>query len=130
MVLYVHQKGYMRNGQSKQAGARVVVHSSEFPSVSDDDWRFRALPVPGSQIPLVDEYGIDLRPNTLSQLAIQETVMQRIEKPYTSMCIRSWHDSAYSVVAEHQPYLPYSMAVKVMLQCKQSERCFCDQILN
>ena len=50
--VFLDQNNYMLNKLSKKAGARVVVHDPNNP-------------------PLADEYGLDLRPNTASSIAIQ-----------------------------------------------------------
>ena len=50
--MFLDQNNYMLNKLSRKAGARVVVHDPSNP-------------------PLADEYGLDLRPNTASSIAIQ-----------------------------------------------------------
>ena len=55
MTLNLETQAYMKNGQTQQAGARLVIHDPE-------------------SIPLVDEHGIDLSPNALTKVAIQEVL--------------------------------------------------------
>ena len=51
--VFLDQDNYMLNKLSKKAGARLVIHDA-------------------STLPLVDEYGMDLQPNTASSVAIQQ----------------------------------------------------------
>jgi len=50
--LFLDQENYMLQTLSKNAGAKVVIHDPTLP-------------------PLPDEYGIDMRPNTGSSIAVQ-----------------------------------------------------------
>jgi len=50
--LFLDQDNYMLQKLSKNAGAKIVVHDPSLP-------------------PLPDEYGIDMRPNTASSVAVQ-----------------------------------------------------------
>ena len=118
VVLKIEQSEYMKFGQTQQAGARVVIHSSkilvkEFHCFNILNFNVTFL-IDGG-IPLIDEKGIDIQPNTLTQLGVQEMVVTRIEAPWTSQCINSWSMTNYSGVASHHPNLPYSMAVILTL---------------
>ena len=46
--------------------------------------------------PLVDEFGYDLMPNTLTEAAIQGVLIERQPKPYPSQCFRDWSQTNYS----------------------------------
>ena len=91
MVLSLEQRNYMRQGQSKQAGARLVINSPDLN-------------------PLVDEEGMDLFPSTLTHASIQETSLTRQPWPYTSECIDSWSGTNYTVM-EDVGVVPYSLSV-------------------
>ena len=96
LILNLDQANYMKQGQSKQAGARMAVH-------------------PPDLNPLVDEEGMDLFPHTLTHASIQESDMQRIEAPYTSKCINYWTQTNYTAMAVMGPnsseVVPYSLSV-------------------
>ena len=53
--LFLNQKPYLINGQTQSAGARVVIHDP-------------------NSLPMVDEHGLDLYPNTQSRLSVQEVM--------------------------------------------------------
>ena len=74
--LYLDQRNYMLNKLSKKAGARMVLHG------------------PGEP-PLPDEYGMDLRPNTASSIAVQLTNITRLEAPFISNCTLGWNQTGY-----------------------------------
>ena len=61
--------------------------------------------------PLVDERGVDLQPNTLTQIAIQENKINRLPRPYLSKCYSTWDQSDYPEITDQQPYLDYTVAV-------------------
>ena len=61
--------------------------------------------------PLVDERGVDLQPNTLTQIAIQENKINRLPSPYLSKCYSTWDQSDYPEIKDQQPYLDYTVAV-------------------
>ena len=61
--------------------------------------------------PLVDERGVDLQPNTLTQIAIQENKINRLSSPYLSKCYSTWDQSDYPEITDQQPYLDYTVAV-------------------
>ena len=94
LVLNLDQKNYMNGGQSKQAGARLVISTS-------------------NTLALQDEKGMDLSPNTLTQVAIQETNVTRQPFPYTSKCFGDWNDTYYADDLEGMGtgIPPYSIAV-------------------
>ena len=46
--------------------------------------------------PLVDEFGYDLMPNTLTEAAIQGVLIERQPKPYPSKCFKDWSQTNYS----------------------------------
>ena len=60
---------------------------------------------------------MDLQPNTLTQVAIEETQIKRLEHPYESNCFENWDDSGYPEVDDknHRPNMPYSSAVRIYL---------------
>ena len=111
MVISLEQHNYMRGGQSKQAGARMVVH-------------------PSGLYPLVDEMGQDLFPSTLSHASVQLTNLQRQPWPYTSDCISSWHGTNYSFMAKRD-LVPYSLSVSLhsWLNCKYQSDFSNDNVL-
>ena len=59
---------------------------------------------------------MDLQPNTLTQVAIEETQISRLPAPYESKCFNSWDDSGYPEVDEdgHRLNMPYSSAVRYL----------------
>ena len=77
---------------SKKAGARVVIHDPAKP-------------------PLPDEYGLDLRPNTATSMAIQKTQIKRLAQPYKSNCTKDWKSTGYEEIPN---VLKYSEAVSVL----------------
>ena len=64
-------------------------------------------------VPLVAEKGIDLQPNTLTQVAIQEHSITRLPSPYRSKCYNSWNQSDYSQIQNTRPFLTYSITVSI-----------------
>ena len=60
---------------------------------------------------------MDLQPNTLTQVAMEETQISRLEYPYVSNCFENWDDSGYPEVDDegHRPNMPYSSAVRIYL---------------
>ena len=61
--------------------------------------------------PVVDNVGIDLEPNTLARVALQQTNISRQPAPYASRCSSVW-EGTYSQVAKNNPNLPYSIVVR------------------
>ena len=76
LEVFLDQKNYMLNKLSKKAGARIVIHDPRSP-------------------PLPDEYGLDLRPNTASSIAIQKTEISRLPTPYQPNCTAHWNQTGY-----------------------------------
>ena len=93
MVISLEQHNYMKQGQSKQAGARLVVNSPDLN-------------------PLVDEEGLDLFPSTMTHASVQETSLTRQPWPYTAECIDSWAGTNYSFMTEYG-IVPYSLSVNI-----------------
>ena len=110
LVLNIEQHKYMANGQTKQAGARLVVH--------DEDVR-----------PLTDESGIDLHPNTLTRIPVHEIAITRMPEPYVSNCTDHWDLTNYTdfVPFEKEVGLNYSLALcsRVCLQDAIQTDCEC-----
>jgi hypothetical protein len=77
VILNLEQRWYMNGGESKQAGARLTVHDS-------------------AVRPLVDEFGYDVMPNTLTEAAIQQLYLERQPAPYTSNCTNDWSHTNYT----------------------------------
>ena len=73
------------------------------------------MPLHSKKDPLVDEKGVDLQPNTLTQVAIQENQSKRLQAPYNSNCYKTWDESGYPEVFDYRPQMPYSMAVREFL---------------
>ena len=90
LVLNLEQINYMRGGQTKQAGARMVVHEPDLP-------------------PFLDEFGKDVHPATLTNIAVQEVLMTRQPAPYTSNCTETWLSTNYSKYTD--PTIKYTLAV-------------------
>ena len=86
--VFLDQDNYMSNRKSKKSGAKVVLHDSKMP-------------------PLPDEYGIDLRPNTASSIAIQKAVIDRLSHPYQPNCTQGWKSTGYDIDSD----IKYSLAV-------------------
>ena len=91
MEVFLDQDNYMVNKLSKKAGARIVIHDPRSP-------------------PLPDEYGLDLRPNTASSIAIQKTNISRKPYPYKPNCTKSWNETGYDIIVD----APYSLAVSFL----------------
>ena len=64
--------------------------------------------------PLVSDRGINLQPNTLTQVGFQENNVARLPKPYKSNCFASWNESGYPEVQKFRPHMTYSIAVRVI----------------
>ena len=91
LVLNIDQGAYLKNGETKQAGARIAIHESK-------------------KTPLVDEFGLDILPNTLTNIGIQEIRITRQPSPYVSNCTKDWSLSNYTA---HVPEnWNYSIAVR------------------
>ena len=52
LEVFLDQSNYMKNRLSKKAGGKIVIHDPNTP-------------------PLPNEYGLELRPNTASSIAVQ-----------------------------------------------------------
>ena len=50
-----------------------------------------------SFLPMPDEYGISLAPNTATSLAVQLNKMKRMPAPYTSKCSADWSLTNFTV---------------------------------
>ena len=57
MEVFLDQSNYMKNRLSKKAGGKIVIHDPNTP-------------------PLPNEYGLELRPNTASSIAVQVILYQ------------------------------------------------------
>ena len=57
MEVFLDQSNYMKNRLSKKAGGKIVIHDPNTP-------------------PLPNEYGLELRPNTASSIAVQVIIYQ------------------------------------------------------
>ena len=57
LEVFLDQSNYMKNRLSKKAGGKIVVHDPNTP-------------------PLPNEYGLELRPNTASSIAVQVILYQ------------------------------------------------------
>ena len=68
----------MKNRLSKKAGAKIVIHDPNTP-------------------PLPNEYGLELRPNTASSIAVQKNDIKRKEFPFKPNCTSSWNRTRYDV---------------------------------
>ena len=67
---------------------------------------------------MVDEKGIDLEPNTLTQVGIQETEIVRADQPYGwDKCTLEWEDENYPETTVYAPNLTYSIAVRNSYPC-------------
>ena len=94
--IFLDQTNYMLNKLSKKAGARIVIHDPANP-------------------PLPDEYGMDLRPNTASSIAVQLTNITRLEAPFISNCTSGWNQTGYTNI---NTTIRYTLAVNSLF-------CFC-----
>ena len=63
--------------------------------------------------PIVEDIGFDLTPNTLTQVALHLTSINRVSAPYTSKCIKQWK-GPYDFVNSNAPELPYSVVVSLL----------------
>ena len=63
-----------------------------------------------SFLPMPDEYGINLAPNSASSMAVQLNEMKRMEAPYISNCIKDWSLTNFTVPKETN----YSLSVSFM----------------
>ena len=57
LEVFLDQSNYMKNRLSKKAGGKIVIHDPNTP-------------------PLPNEYGLELRPNTASSIAVQVIIYQ------------------------------------------------------
>ena len=57
LEVFLDQSNYMKNRLSKKAGGKIVIHDPNTP-------------------PLPNEYGLELRPNTASSIAVQVILYQ------------------------------------------------------
>ena len=89
--IFLDQTNYMLNKLSKKAGARIVIHDPANP-------------------PLPDEYGMDLRPNTASSIAVQLTNITRLEAPFISNCTLGWNQTGYDNI---NTTIRYTLAVSL-----------------
>ena len=65
-----------------------------------------------SFLPLPDEYGMNLAPNTASSMAVQMNIMQRKPAPYTSKCMKDWSGTNFTVPSG----MNYSLSVRLKLR--------------
>ncbi len=90
LEMFLDQDNYMLKKLSKNAGARVVVHDP-------------------NSVPLPDEFGINLQPNTATGVAVQKNDITRLEYPFKTNCTKSWSQTPYNVPRKHT----YSLAVSL-----------------
>ncbi|CAG0901447.1 unnamed protein product, partial [Darwinula stevensoni] len=76
LELYLDQDDYMSNVVSESAGVRVVVHDND-------------------QLPIPDEQGFYLRPNTHTTMALTKVNITRLPEPYQSRCFSSWKQTSF-----------------------------------
>lgn len=88
--VFLDQENYMLKKLSKKAGARIVIHDPTL-------------------VPLPDEYGMDVQPNTATSIAIQLTNIKRLPDPYDSNCTKNWRDTAYNI---SDSFARYTLAVR------------------
>ena len=50
-----------------------------------------------SFLPMPNEYGMNLAPNTASSMAVQMNIIQRKPAPYTSKCMDDWSQTNMTV---------------------------------
>ena len=113
MVVQLDQKNYMNGGQTEQAGARLVIHPNAqgYKVLNTLKCKITSFLCHCVSVPLIAEKGIDLQPNTLTQVAIQEHNITRLPSPYRSDCYDSWNQSDHSHVQNFHPQLTYSITV-------------------
>ena len=89
-----------------------LFHVLSFDRIDYQNWTVTGGPF------LYDEDGMDLQPNTLTQIAIQQTQISRMPFPYVSDCYQDWNSTDYGllVVEGATKPMPYSIDVssKVM----------------
>ena len=68
----------MKNRLSKKAGGKIVIHDPNTP-------------------PLPNEYGLELRPNTASSIAVQKNDIKRMASPFKPNCTSAWNGTVYNV---------------------------------
>ena len=78
MEVFLDQSNYMKNRLSKKAGGKIVIHDPNTP-------------------PLPNEYGLELRPNTASSIAVQKNDIKRMAFPFTPNCTSAWNGTVYNV---------------------------------
>ena len=97
LIININQDNYMFGGQTRQAGARLVVHESD-------------------SRPLPAENGIDLHPNSLTRIPVQQIRIDRLPDPYTSNCSADWTKTNYSYfLPENETGWNYTLAVRFYL---------------
>ena len=60
-----------------------------------------------SFLPMPDEYGMNLAPNSASSMAVQLNEMKRMAAPYISNCVAEWSNTNFTVPKETN----YSLSV-------------------
>jgi len=76
-----------------------------------------------STLPMPEEFGMDLAPNTASSIAVQLNQINRQPDPYSSHCVDSWENTGINVPEG----MEYSLAL-CQRMCHQktiTERCNC-----
>ena len=78
LEVFLDQSNYMKNRLSKKAGGKIVIHDPNTP-------------------PLPNEYGLELRPNTASSIAVQKNNIKRMASPFKPNCTSAWNGTVYNV---------------------------------
>ena len=63
-----------------------------------------------SFLPMPDEYGMDLAPNTASSMAVQMKEIERKQAPYTPNCMDDWSKTNLTVPDDTH----YSLFVRII----------------
>lgn len=90
LVINLDQNQYIKTGLTQSEGLRAAVID---PTIMIQP----------------EAFGVNMQPNTMTSLALQNIKISRMETPYTSNCTRSWKNSSYPGFDEAE----YSLLVNI-----------------
>ncbi len=101
MTLNLELGSYMRRGLTASEGARVAIFPKDINLVpkqtcSTPIVEKKSLQKFTSKMP--DEYGVNLHPETKTEISLKSRSYSRLAAPFSSRCIRGWEDTEYSKV--------------------------------
>ncbi len=101
MTLNLELGSYMRRGLTASEGARVAIFPKDINLVQKKNLQYtncRKNIYKSFISKMPDEYGVNLHPETKTEISLKSRSYSRLAAPFSSRCIRGWEDTEYSKV--------------------------------